>query len=189
MGALLPAPGAHRVRVGDSHGWTDYSQVRSATVVVAVPKIAVVNNMPGTLNIHEVVQVKLVPQGGTFGNADLLTNDGSSDCLAFPGESIDVGKTRTFDVTVGANYSIYLGIGTWDMNNVTCSTYAPFFKRTWFTTTDFKMHSVYTIVNISSHTSGTVTFTISGSYLNGTLKVVVTYEGSTIGQYYFTVTT
>jgi hypothetical protein len=105
-----------------------------------------------------------------------------------PANSRSAGQSRTFDQTFGPNYAIYLGIGTWDMDNVSCSMYSPFFKRTWFTTTDFKTHYVYTIVNISGHTSDTVTFTISGSYLNGTLKVVVTYGASVIGTYYFTVT-
>lgn len=178
----------YRVRVSDAQGWTDYSLVRSATVTVAAPKFTVVNNMPTTLNIHDVVQVKIGAQGVAFGNADLLTNDAQSNCLSLPGESIGSGQSRTFDQTFGANYAIYLGIGTWDLDNVTCSTYSPFFKRTWFTTTDFKTHYVYTIVNISGHTSDTVTFTISGSYLNSTLKVVVTYGGNVIGTYNFTVT-
>ncbi len=174
----------YRVRVGDAQGWTGYSQVQSATVVG--PKITVVNNMSTGLNIHEVVQVKLGQQGVAFGAADLLTNDSQSSCLSLPGESIAAGASRTFDETVGANYAIYLGIGTWDMDNFNCSYLSPFFKRTWFTDTNFNIHYVYTIVNINNHTSGTVTFTISGSYLDLTLKVVVTYGGQYITTVYFT---
>jgi hypothetical protein len=158
------------VRAVTSQGATPYSTARTATVAAAARQITIVNNMSTSLNIHDVVQVKVRAPGGTFGRADLLTTDPAS-CLSLAGESIPPGGSRTFTITVGNDYGVFLGIGIWDLDSFTCPTTAPFFKRRFFTDTNFNLWYVYATVNVTGHASGNWTWRISGSYLNGTLAV------------------
>ncbi len=100
----------------------------------------------------------------------MLTDD-PAHCLDLPGESIDPGASRTFNITEGSNYYVFIGVGIWDLDSFFCSTYYPWFKRTYFTDVNFYTHYVWVVVHVADHTSGNSAWNISGSYLNGTLAV------------------
>ena len=148
-------------------------QIVQVTFTVAAPatrQVTIVNNMSTSLNIHDVVQFKVRSPTGTFGGADMLTPDPAS-CVSLPGESIPPGGSRTFTITTGNNYSVFLGIGIWDIDSFTCPTSAPFFKRRFFTDTNYNLWYVYRTIDVTGHTGGNWIWRISGSYLNGTLAV------------------
>lgn len=165
----------YRVRAYDypagSTAWSNTLTV-VVTAAPATRSITLRNNISTSLNLHEVVQVKVaLTESGVFKRDDLLTDDWAY-CLYLPGESIPSGDSRTFNITLGNNYSVYIGIGIWDLDNFTCSWNYPWFKRTFFTEAGtFQTYYVWKVVNVTNHTSGDWLWTISGSYLNGTLAV------------------
>jgi hypothetical protein len=137
----------------------------------ATRSVTLVNNMNSGLNLQQVVQFKVAAtEGGVYTRSDLLTDD-PAQCLNLPGEAIDRGASRTFDITVGSNYSVYIGIGIWDLDNVFCPLYYNWFKRRYFTDPSFNTYYVWVVVNVTGHNSGNWQWTITGSYLNGTLQV------------------
>jgi hypothetical protein len=163
----------YRVRAQDTPVLTPWSN--TLTVVVTAPatrSITLQNNISANLNLHEIVQVKVaLTESGVYVRDDLLTDDWAN-CLYLPGESIPSGGSRKFNITIGNNYSVYIGVGIWDLNNVTCSWNYPWFKRTFFTEAGtYQPYYVWAVVNVTNHTSGDWLWTISGSYLNGTLAV------------------
>jgi predicted small lipoprotein YifL len=145
----------------------------------AARRITIRNSKATTDFLTDVVRIKVAATEGTprsntgvFVPSDLLTSDPAS-CLDLPGDGITPGHSRTFDVTVGSNYSVFIGIGKWDLDNFLCPASRPWFKETWFTQSQTgTMWWVWRTINVSNHTEGTWEWTVSGSYLNGTLKVV-----------------
>ena len=122
------------------------------------------------LNIHEVVQVKIIAPNTTFTRDDRLTDD-PAQCLTLPGQSIPAGGDGTFAITIGDAYWVFIGIGIWDLDNFFCPSSSPWFKRRFFTDLDFNTWYVWTEVHVTGHSSGTWDWTIGGSYLDGTLAV------------------
>ncbi|MDH3198627.1 MAG: hypothetical protein OEO21_10350, partial [Candidatus Krumholzibacteria bacterium] len=182
------APGAHTVRLQGvaSNCVVGGSNPRSVNVVAgsmsqttfnvtcsapAVRRVKLVNSMNSGLNLQQVVQFKVAStEAGVYTRNDLLTND-PARCLNLPGEAIDRGYYATFDINVGDSYAVYIGIGIWDLDNVFCQLYYNWFKRTYFTDPSFNTYYVWTVVLVNGHQSGEWQWTITGSYLNGTLKV------------------
>lgn len=162
----------YRVRAYDATGggWTPYSDVLQVTVEDDPRRLTLRNRMSTSLSIHEVVQVKVIPPNTTFGRSDRLTDDPAS-CLELPGESIQPGQSRSFDVAIGDAYWVFIGIGIWDLDNVSCPASAPWFKRRFFTDPSFNLWYVWAEVHVTGHESGDFGWTISGSYLDGTLTV------------------
>lgn len=127
------------------------------------------NQMSGSLNIHDIVQIKVAStESGVFTRTDMLTDD-PARCMYLPGESVQPGQSFSFDVSP-ADYYVFIGIGIWDMDNFSCSYTRPFFKRTFFTDYQWNTYHVWVVVKVTDH-QGEWTWNISGSYLNGTLKV------------------
>ena len=172
------ANGYYCYRVGSN---PIFSQPRCITVN-KVRQITIRNQITSGLNLQQVVQVK-VSSTNTFSHADLLTDD-PARCLYLPGEAINRGGSETFNITIGSNYYVFIGIGTWDLDNFFCSTPFNWFKRRYFTTADFLTYYVYTVVRVTEHYSGNWDWTITGSYLNSTL--VVTPTGSSPIGFYVT---
>ncbi len=164
----------YRVRARQSEVYSEWSDVADVTVTTALRQITIINQMSSDGFLKEVIQVK-VSRTSSFTHSDLLTDDPAS-CLYLPGESIKVGQRRTFDMNLGDNYDVFIGIGAWDLNNVTCSSQTPWFKRRFFTTPDWQYYYVHKVVVVNGHSSGNWDWTITGSYLQGTLKV--TPQGS-----------
>lgn len=162
----------YRVRAYDAAGggWTPYSDVLQVTVENDPRRFTIRNQMSTSLSIHEVVQVKVIPPNTTFDRSDRLTDDPAS-CLGLPGESIQSGQSRSFGVTIGDAYWVFIGIGIWDLDNAGCPSSRPWFKRRFFTDPSFNVWYVWTEVHVSGHDSGDFGWTISGSYLDGSLTV------------------
>ncbi len=132
-------------------------------------KLILKNQMSSSLNIHDIVQIKVAStESGVFTRTDELTND-PARCLYLPGESVKPGQSYSFDVSQ-KDYYVFIGIGIWDMDNFSCSSSRPFFKRTFFTDYQWNTYHVWVVVKVTGH-QGEWAWTISGSYLNGTLKV------------------
>src|SRR5262249_20482226 len=92
-------------------------------------RVRIVNNMNSGLNLQQVVQVKVAAtQQGVFTRSDRLTDDPAS-CLSLPGEAIARGQFRTFDIAIGNNYSVFIGIGLWDLDDQLCPLGSPWFRR------------------------------------------------------------
>ena len=172
------SPGATyyiRVRALNASGNSSYSPSVSVAIQ-ATRRVTIVNNMPTSLNLSEIVQFKVVQPGQLYNDSDYLTDDNRSDCLRLPGGRIASGGSRTFEIPYD-DYNTYIGVGIWDLNNVTCGTFNPWFKRRFFTALPNRdLYWVWTEVIVRGHTSGEWVWTISGNYLNGNL--VVTPEGS-----------
>jgi hypothetical protein len=182
------APGAHTVTLQDvaANCVVGGSNPRTVTVVAgttvettfnvacsapAARRVRIVNNITSGLNLQQVVQFKVAAtEGAVYTRSDLLTPD-PAECLALPGEAINRGGSRTFDITIGNNYSVYIGIGIWDLDDFLCPFGSTWFKRRFFTDPGFNTYYVWTVVNVRDHQSGEWQWTITGSYLNGTLAV------------------
>lgn len=159
------------VRAYNAAGNSDNTGVRFTTVPeVATRQVTIINQINSGLNLQEVVQVKIIPRFGTFTRSDLLTDD-PAQCLSLPGESINRLQSRTFDVDIGDDYEVFIGIGTWDLDNFFCSLGFNWFKRRFFTDPSFQTYYVWNHVIVTGHASDNWNWTISGSYLNGTLVV------------------
>jgi len=74
-------------------------------------------------------------------------------------------------VTIGDNYKVFIGIGTWDLDNFFGPTSRPWFKRRFFTDNSFQTRYVWNVINVTGHTSDDWQWIITESYLNGTLVV------------------
>lgn len=168
---LNRAPGTYyyRVRARMPFGLSAYSVVRTAVVATpATRRVTISNEILTGLNLQEVVQVKIVSPTSNFTGTDLLTDD-PAQCLSLPGAAINRGQSQSFDVTIGNNYKVFIGIGTWDLDNFSCPASRPWFKRRFFTDVSFQTWYVWNVINVTGHTSGDFLWTISGSYLNGSL--------------------
>jgi hypothetical protein len=188
---LLDVPtGTHRVELSDvaSNCIVTPPNPRTITVVEsqtmdstfnvlcqaqpAARRLSLRNSIPASLNLHEIVQVKVgASRNDVLVRNDLLTDDDPVGCLVAPGESIASGRSRSFDITIGDNYWVFIGIGIWDLDGQLCPTSAPWFKRRFFTEPNFNLHYVWTTVSVTGHSGGDYGWTVSGSYLNGTLVV------------------
>ena len=133
-------------------------------------RVTLINNMSAGLNIHDIVQIKVAAtEAQVYTRNDLLTND-PAQCLSLPGESVPPGSSTSIDINVNT-YAMFIGIGIWDMDNFSCNYQTPWFKRRFFTDVSYQIHYVWAVVLVNGHDSGDWNWTISGSYLNGTLKV------------------
>jgi len=177
---LNRSPGTYYYRVRARTGlWTTaYSQVRSATVSAQTRQLRIINNATSGLFLANVAQVKVIPPNGTFtASNDLLAADNL--CYALPGDYLSPGESQTFDITVGDDYWVLIGMGRWelDLTDLVCPNNSyPWWKRRWFTDVNWNNWYVWVAVTVTQHTSGTWDWTVSGSYLNGTL--VVTPSGN-----------
>jgi hypothetical protein len=174
--SLTRQPGTYyyraRVLVGMLHDYSPYSSAVRVVVTAPIRSITIQNNTSTSLNLREIVQFKVaLTEAGVFSKTDLLTDDSASSCRSLPGESIPSGSSETFQITAGNDYWVFIGLGLWDMNNFLCSSSSPWFKRTYFTDTSYNIHYVWRTIRVQGHTGGNMVWTISGSYLNGTLAV------------------
>lgn len=166
--------GTYCYRVGFASGIFSNPACVNVNIPVETRQVTINNQILSGLNLQQVVQVK-VSGTNSFSRSDLLTDD-PAQCLNLPGEAINRGDSRTFDITVGQNYYLFIGIGIWDLDNFLCQYTHPWFKRRFFTDPSYYTYYVYTIVSVSGHEGGNWDWAISGSYLNGTL--VVTPSGN-----------
>lgn len=181
----------YRVRALTRDGFTGYSEVRSATVQATQPRrIRIINSGPTTVSLKDVVRLKLAANVSGFGDADLLSDDRFTSCQDISDISyVSPATSMTFDQPIGANYSVWLSMGVWQTDFFSCSTIPwVWTRRTSFQTSlSGPLYYVYAVVNVTGHASGTLDFTISGSYLNGTLQVRVSQNGTVWGTVPFTV--
>jgi hypothetical protein len=131
-------------------------------------QITLTNSMSSSLNIHDVVQFKVI-ETGVFGHSDYLTDD-PARCLTLPGESIVPGGSRTFNIPFTGPYNVFIGIGIWDLDNFGCQLGHNWFKRRFFTTTDFRTWYVWVNIHVNTHT-GNWNWNIHGTYLTNSLFV------------------
>jgi hypothetical protein len=136
------------------------------------PRQLKIINQVGSQRLDQVVQVKIIPIEDTYTNDDLLTQDGDI-CWNLPGEYIGLGGSRIFNVTVGDNYKVFIGMGIWETDLVAgiCSIDYPWFKNRRFTDVNYNMYYVWTDVTVNGHSSDIWEWTITGSYLYGNLNV------------------
>jgi hypothetical protein len=154
-------------------GWTDYSAVIQVVVTVPARSLTITNNCSASQFLNEVVRVKIATtSNGLNTRNDLLTDDPASCITASLIESIQRGDSRTFDVTVGNNYRVFIGLGLFEIDAFTCPSFAPYFKRNWTTdaaTGDF--YYIWVEVVVSGHTNGDLQMTILGSLASGNLRI------------------
>jgi hypothetical protein len=172
----------YRVRAVGLGGST-ISAVASATTLATLPqtRIRIINNASPALLLKDVVRLKLALNVNGFGPADLLSDDRFTTCQSFDDFSyISPGGSSTFDQTIGPNYSVFIGMGVWQTDFGSCPT-VPY---SWSRLTSFvnaadpwRLNYVFAEIDITNHTGGIVDFTISGSYLNGTLKATLSQDG------------
>ena len=150
------------------------TQVNFSVTVQQVPppnprRLVIKNQMSSSLNIHDIVQIKIAStESGVFTRTDMLTDD-PARCLRYPGKSVQPGQEFSFDVSQ-KDYYVYIGIGIWDMDNFGCNYSTPFFKRTFFTDYQWNTRHVWVVVRVTGH-EGEWNWNVSGSYLNGSLRV------------------
>ena len=115
------------------------SQVDLSEAPLAPRQLRIINNM-GTQRLEQIVQVKIIPIGSTYTTDDMLTPD-TLACWNLPGEAINRGQSMTFDVNVGNNYLVFIGVGIWETDFVTglCPNSSPWIKTRFFTTPEFNL--------------------------------------------------
>lgn len=146
------------------------SQVVLTEATLEAARQLKITNQVGSQRLEQVVQVKIIPIGYTYTTDDLLTSD-SLTCLELFGESIDRGDSRTFDVTIGDDYLVFIGLGIWETDLVTglCPSSSPWIKTRFFTDLNFNFYYVWNEVVVSDHFSDVWEWTITGSYTGGNL--------------------
>jgi hypothetical protein len=182
------APGAHTVELEDiaANCIVGGANPRTVNVIAGMAvettfditcnapparRVTIVNNINAGLFLEDIVQVKVASnESSVFTRDDLLTED-PGRCMSLPGEAVGRGQSITFDVALGDSYSVFIGVGTWDLDNYFCSLGRNWFKRTYFTDPGWNNHYVWVVVNVTGHQAGDWEWVVSGSYLNGTLKV------------------
>jgi len=132
-------------------------------------RIKITNNV-GTQRLDQVVQVKIIPFGQSYTKYDDLLSPDSPRCNDLPGDSIRRGQSRTFDVDLGDDYLVFIGMGIWetDLASGFCSLSHPWIKTRTFTDTNWNSHYVWVEVQVSGHSSGVWEWTIDGSYTSTT---------------------
>jgi hypothetical protein len=147
--------------------------VVSATTSAPGPQIAFVNNLATGLLFNNIVRLKLAaPPARPFDHTDLLTDDLNAECLPAQGPQISVGQTMSFNQTIGANYSVFIQLGNWYFEP-DCPLSIPY-TRGPDLLLNLQTTRIYVQVDVTGHSSGTVTFTVSGTYQGGTPSVRVT---------------
>jgi len=155
-------------------GFSEYSTVAKVVNTVPIQSITLINNGSSGDWLNEIVQVKVARyENGVYVRSDLLTDD-PAQCLSLPGESVIHGASETFDITIGPDYSLVIGMGKWEaiFPPVGCSTATPWCKIPM--TTEYPSGNyvwVWIVVNVTDAPDGNWNWTISGSYLNNTLVV------------------
>ncbi|MFH1843109.1 MAG: hypothetical protein ABIF77_07850 [bacterium] len=166
---LDQAPGTYyyRVRARTNFGLTAYSQVRTAVVNAATRQLRIINNASSGQLADTVVRLKIIPAGSYYSDADLLTQD--NGCWDLPGDNLPPGSSQTFEVTVGAEYLVFIGLGTWecDATGLNCPLSRCWWERYYFTTQSWENFYPWVEVHVTGHESGAWDWEISGSYLNG----------------------
>lgn len=134
--------------------------------------ITLINNSSTSVQLKDIVRIKVARyENGVFVRNDLLTNDPGS-CLALPGKSVKPGESFKFDVTIGPDYSVFIGVGCWDPATAMCGTQYPWTKISYaMEQGTFNMYWFWKVVNVTGHQNGNWNWTVSGSYTNATLGV------------------
>ncbi len=179
---LERSPGTYRYRVRalTCLGVTRYSEIRSAVVEepqTQTRSLRITNHVNPDQYLDEVVQMKIVPVGGTFTEADLLATD--NRCWRLSQSSIGYGESATFEVTVGQNYWVMIGMGKWqmDLTYLNCSSVMPWWEMRYFTAPNYDTYYSWVAVNVTDHESGEWEWTITGSYTTGNLVVTPAGNG------------
>jgi hypothetical protein len=163
-------------------GGNSISTVASAMTLATLPqtRIRITNNASPALLLKDVVRLKLALNVNGFGDADLLSDDRFTTCQSLDNFSyISPGGSSTFDQAIGANYSVFIGMGVWQPDSFSCSTSSPWSRLTSFINpaNPSRLNYVFAQIDITNHTGGIVDFAISGSYLNGSLKATLSQGG------------
>ncbi len=137
------------------------------------PRQISITNQMGTHRLEQIVQVKIIPIGSVYTTDDMLTPD-TQTCWNLPGEAVNRGQSRTFDVNIGNDYLVFIGIGIWETDFVTgiCPSSNPWIKTRFFTATDFTLYWPWVEVQVTDHFSDTWNWIITGSYLSGDLLLL-----------------
>jgi titin len=179
-----------RIRATNASGNSGYSNIASATTQASAPlKIRVVNNALSTLSLRDIVRLKLEPNENSFGDEDLLSDDRLTSCMNIEDVNyISNGTSQSFDQNIGSSYSVWIQMGVWQTDFFSCSTIPYVWTRLTSFVTSSNLRYAYVIANISGHTSGTVDFVVTGSYLNGTLRLSMQQNGTEFANIPFIVT-
>jgi hypothetical protein len=169
---LSRGPGTYYYRVRAYLGFdaTPYSGVTQHVVTQAARTLVIENFARADRNLDAVVQVKIaLSHEGVFTAPDLLTDE-LPECYGLPGDEIAVGQSRRINL-FRSDYYVFIGLGTWETNDFTCTDSRPWSKRTWFQSPASGLHWVWQVVRMTGHESGEAVWTLSGDYLDGTLAV------------------
>jgi len=157
-------------------GFTPYSNVVTVEIAEPTRSITLINNASSSMHLKNVVQMKIARfENGVYKYEDLLCND-PGECLYLPGDHIQPGESNNFEIPIGPIYYVFIGMGTWETFFALCGSATPWCKRRFFTTTGGDNVWVWKVIHVVGHQTGESNWTITGSYLNGTL--VVTPEGN-----------
>jgi hypothetical protein len=179
-----------RIRATNGSGNSGYSNTASATTQApAALKIRVVNNASSSMSLHNIVRLKLEPNEASFSDEDLLSDDRLTTCMDLEDVNyISNGTSQTFDQNIGSSYSVWIQMGVWQTDFFNCSTIPYVWTRLTSFVTSTNLRYVYVIANITGHTSGTVDFVVTGSYLNGTMRLSMQQGGVEFANIPFIVT-
>jgi hypothetical protein len=176
-GVLAGTSYTYRVRAYNAQGNSSYSNTSSATG--AARRIRVINNGLSSLLLRDIVRLKLAPSFAGFGDTDLLSDDRLTTCQDF--ENFDYispgGTSRTFNQTIGQTYAVFLAMGVWQPDGGCFNQFAWSRRTSFQQTTSGPLLYVYVGISLTGHTSGTVDFNVTGSYLAGTMRVQVSQGG------------
>ena len=159
---------------------TPYSNVVQVVVpAVGARQLKITNRIgAGSQRLDSVLQVKVIPPNTQFSYADLLTNDRDTDgtpCFEYPGEEILPGESKTFIITIGNDYWVFIGLGKWELQTGggdipgPCSWTKPFGKTRYFVTPEFVQYWPWVSVVVTGHIGDVWEWTITGSYTAGNL--------------------
>ncbi len=172
-------PGTYTTRIAifstNATNSPQYINVTFTILAATSRSITLINNGPTSVRLKDIVQVKIAnSESGVCSRSDLLAND-PAECRSLPGSSIAPGQSMKFDITIGPDYYVYIGMGLWEAVFVppfSCPTSSPFCKITYFYEANtWNTYWVWVIVRVTGSTTGNWNWTISGSYLSGTLAV------------------
>jgi hypothetical protein len=89
-----------------------------------------------------------------------------------PQDVVASGETQSFEVTIGEDYWVFIGMGTWeaDFTGLVCPSSRRWWKRRYTTDVNWNDYWVWRSVSVTGH-NGDWEWTIAGSYENGTLNI------------------
>jgi hypothetical protein len=180
---MTRTPGVYyyRVKAVKNSIPTPYSNVVQVTIAAAGARQLKITNgiQAGAQGLDSSLQVKIIAPNTQFTYVDLLTDDTDTDgtkCFDLPGEEIAPGASKTFDIAIGDNYWVFIGLGTWDLNTGTsfwpglCSWSKPWAKRRYFLESGtLDQYWPWIEVQVTGHAGDVWEWTITGSYVGGDL--------------------